>query len=34
MTIYARVKTLNKEKYSVDMTSRSSDLADREGHYG
>ena len=34
MTIYARVKTVNMEKYSVDMTSRSSDLADKDGHFG
>ena len=34
MTIYARVKSLNMEKFSVDMTCRSSDLADKEGKYG
>lgn len=33
MTIYARVKSVNMEKYSVDMTCRSSDLADKEGRF-
>lgn len=34
MTIYARVKSVNIEKFSVDMTCRSSDLADKEGRFG
>ena len=34
MTIYARVKSVNMEKFSVDMTCRSSDLEDKEGRFG
>ncbi len=34
MTIYARVKSVNMDKFSVDMTSRSSDLADKEERFG
>ena len=30
MTIHCRILKVNLEKFSVDLTSRSSDLADRE----
>ena len=33
MTIHARVLTVNVEKFSVDLTSRSSDLKDSEGRF-
>ena len=33
MTIHARILTVNVEKFSVDLTSRSSDLKDTEGKF-
>ena len=33
MTIHARILTVNVEKFSVDLTSRSSDLKDTEERF-
>ena len=33
MTIHARILTVNVEKFSVDLTCRSSDLKDSEGRF-
>ena len=33
MTIYCRILSVNIEKFSVDLSSRSSDLLDRQGRF-
>ena len=33
MTIHCRILTVNLDKFSVDLTCRSSDLADKQGRF-
>ena len=34
MSVHCRILRLNMEKFQVDLTSRSQDLADKDGSFG